>query len=80
MQRSDPALGHLRGDARGSPRALRVDRLDAAVMLAVVVNTDLVHADASLFDRLYAHEDPSRPRFFAYRSRCYTISAMLALW
>ncbi|MEM0928540.1 MAG: NADH-quinone oxidoreductase subunit L [Pseudomonadota bacterium] len=53
--------------------AVRVDALSATMMIVVTTVSSLVH----LYSIGYMHEDPSRPRFFAYLS-LFTF-AMLAL-
>ncbi len=53
--------------------ALRVDTLTAVMLVVVTTVSSLVH----LYSIGYMHEDPSRPRFFAYLS-LFTF-AMLAL-
>ena len=60
------------GDLKAS-WSVRVDALSATMMIVVTTVSSLVH----LYSIGYMHEDPSRPRFFAYLS-LFTF-AMLAL-
>jgi NADH-quinone oxidoreductase subunit L len=71
----DVALGHSHGSAPvlanwmtvGALKvdwALRVDTLTAVMLVVVTTVSSLVH----LYSVGYMHEDPSRPRFFAYLS------------
>ena len=83
VRRGGPVLGRLlpgrlrrRRDARpgratGSPRAtssvdwaFRIDTLTAVMLVVVNTVSSLVH----LYSIGYMHEDPHRPRFFAYLS------------
>jgi hypothetical protein len=56
-------LGHLRR-ARRSPGAIRIDTLTAVMLVVVNTVSALVH----IYSIGYMHEDPHRPRFFAYLS------------
>ena len=55
--------------------ALRIDTMTAIMLIVVTTVSSLVH----LYSIGYMHEDPSRPRFFAYLSLFTFAMLMLSL-